>query len=198
MGGERRPAVFLDRDGVLNALRTERGPREIPRTPEEFVLLPGVREALQELKRHGLLLIVVTNQPDIAKGKTTWEDYAATEARMHELLGADADVDAVYACLHHPDPREVVVPELLVACECRKPKPGLILQAASEHSLDLRRSVVVGDSGTDVAAGQNAGCRTVRLRPRGATQKEEEPHADAEAEDLLTAVPHVLRYCVHP
>lgn len=194
MAGGARPAVLLDRDGVINELCTARGPRETPRTADELALLPGAQEALRQLRRAGVPLVVVTNQPNVAKGKSTWAEAAAIEARLKELLGPAAALDAVYTCFHHPDPAQVVVRELLVVCECRKPKPGLLLQAASEHTLNLRRSVMVGDSGTDVAAGQNAGCHTVRLRPPGAAREAGEPLADAEANDLLAAVPYVLQY----
>lgn len=192
MGAGLRPAVFLDRDGVIVRLLIERGPRETPCTPDEVVLLPGAREALATLRQFGTPLIVVTNQPNVAKGKTTNADHAAVEERVGELLGPEAAVDAVYTCFHHPDPAQVVTPELCKACECRKPAPGLLLRAAVEHALDLRRSVMIGDSVTDIEAGKAAGCWTVRLAPRGGARGLDEPRADAEAPDLLAAVPQAL------
>lgn len=157
MAEERRGAVFLDRDGVINCLLSERGPRETPRTPEEFVLLPGVPEALTALRQTGLSLIVVTNQPNVAKGKTTWENHLAIEQRMQELLGPEAAVDAVYACLHHPDRRQVIVPELCLDCACRKPKPGLINKALADFGARPETCWLIGDSDIDIKAGMAAG-----------------------------------------
>lgn len=152
-----KKAVFLDRDGVINRLLTEKGPRETPCLAEEFELLPGVPEALSALKQAGFLLIVVTNQPNIAKGKQTPHQYVATCLRMIQLLGHEASVDAIYACHHHPDPQQVSRRAYLKDCGCRKPKPGLILRAIREWSVDVNQSWLVGDSQTDIEAGLNAG-----------------------------------------
>lgn len=152
-----RKVVFLDRDGVINRLMVERGPKETPRTADDVVLLPRVKEALQLLKQNGYTLIVITNQPNVAKGKSTWEDMEAIIARMAGLLGSDAAVDAIYACHHHPDAAQVVVPELLQDCDCRKPKPGLILQAVQEYAITVTTTWFVGDSDTDMEAAKAAG-----------------------------------------
>lgn len=149
-------AVFLDRDGVINRLILERGPRESPVHPDEFELLPGALEALRLLKNEGYFLAVVSNQPNIAKGKTTLENHLAIEEKMDKLLGREAAIDAYYYCLHHPDSEQVVVGELLLDCECRKPKPGLLTQAINEWSLDPSSSWMVGDSETDIEAGRLA------------------------------------------
>lgn len=150
-------AVFLDRDGVVNRLMLEHGPRETPRTVADVALLPGVVEGLRQLKAAGFLLLVVTNQPNIAKGKSTWEDDAAITQRIHDLLGPEAALDGVYACQHHPDAAQVVVPELLKECDCRKPAPGLIRQGLIDFQLDPNTCWVVGDAETDVQAGLSAG-----------------------------------------
>lgn len=150
-------AVFLDRDGVVNRLMLEHGPRETPRVVTEVELLPGVKQALQELRAAGFLLVVVTNQPNIAKGKTTWEDDAAITQQIHDLLGPEAALDGVYACKHHPDAAQVVVPELLKVCECRKPAPGLITQGLIDFQLDPSQCWIVGDAETDIQAGLSAG-----------------------------------------
>ncbi|MEK7540033.1 MAG: HAD-IIIA family hydrolase, partial [Patescibacteria group bacterium] len=142
-------AVFLDRDGVINRLMLDRGPRETPRTVADVALLPGVVEGLQQLKAAEFLLLVVTNQPNIAKGKTTWEDDAAITQRIHDLLGSEAALDGVYACQHHPDAAQVAVPELLKVCDCRKPAPGLIRQGLIDFELDLSACWLVGDADTD-------------------------------------------------
>lgn len=150
-------AVFLDRDGVVNRLLLEHGPRETPRTAADVELLPGVKGALQQLKAAGFLLVVVTNQPNIAKGKTTWEDDAAISRRILDLLEPEAALDGVYACKHHPDAAQVVVPELLKVCECRKPAPGLIHQALVDFQLNPSKCWMVGDAESDIQAGLSAG-----------------------------------------
>lgn len=150
-------AVFLDRDGVINKLLLERGPRETARTAADVELLPGVVGALGQLKAAGFLLVVVTNQPNIAKGKATWEDDAAITQRIADVLGPEAALDGVYACRHHPEAAQVVVPELLKVCDCRKPAPGLIQQGLVDFHLDPAECWLVGDAETDVQAGINAG-----------------------------------------
>lgn len=155
-------AVFLDRDGVINRLLTERGPKETPRVAADFELLPGVVDAIMSLKRHGLQPIIVTNQPNVAKGKSSYADYEAIEQRMHDVLGA-ADVLDVYVCLHHPDAKQVVVRRLWQDCACRKPKPGLILQAVADFGLLAVDCWLIGDSDTDLAAGLAAGLIPHRL-----------------------------------
>lgn len=153
----RNRAVFLDRDGVLNRLLIERGPRENPLKAEEFDLLPRVKPALLALQNAHFLLIVITNQPNIAKGKSSWEDIAAIDQKLRSLLAPEVTIDKIYACYHHPDVAQVVIPEFLRDCDCRKPKPGLILQALQDYPIDLARSWLVGDADTDIAAGTSAG-----------------------------------------
>lgn len=148
-------AVFLDRDGVINRLITERGPRETPVTPEELQLLPGVTDALMSLRKAGFILVVATNQPNVAKGRTSLEEHNAIEQRLHQLV--DGVIERVYTCLHHPDPTQVVRDEFLADCNCRKPRPGLLLQAKHELSLDMERSWFIGDNDTDIQAGLAAG-----------------------------------------
>lgn len=156
-------AVFLDRDGVINRLLTERGPRETPRVATEFELLPGVVDALIRLKRHGLRPIIVTNQPNVAKGTCSYSDHRAIEQHMHDLLGAHADVTDVYTCLHHPDAEQVKVLSLCRDCTCRKPKPGLILQAFADFDMLPPDCWLIGDSDSDLKAGVAAGLTPQRL-----------------------------------
>jgi D-glycero-D-manno-heptose 1,7-bisphosphate phosphatase len=140
-------AVFLDRDGVINANLERDGRPVAPTTLAEFRILPGVEDAVQQLKEQGYLVIVITNQPDVANGLT---ERSTVEA-MHDALRTRVPVDDVKVCFHND----------AAGCECRKPKPGLILAAATEHDIDLRRSYVVGDRWRDVAAGRAAGCATI-------------------------------------
>jgi len=152
------PAVFLDRDGTLIE---EAG---YASRPEQIRILGGVAQALAELAGAGYLLIIVTNQSGIARGYTSEEDlerfHDALDEQLH-LLGAA--VDAYYACPHHPDPGPGARPDLAADCDCRKPKPGLLLRAAEDFRIDLEASWTVGDTWRDIAAGQAAGTRTIKL-----------------------------------
>lgn len=156
-------AVFLDRDGTIN--RYVGFLRDI----EQFELLPGVAEAICRINASGYLAIVVTNQPVIARGEVTREQLREIHNKMETLLGHEgAYVDALYYCPHHPDrgyPGEV--PELKIDCGCRKPRPGLLLRAAADYNIDLANSWMIGDSDSDVQAGQAAGCRTIRIGENG-------------------------------
>jgi len=149
--GRGRVAVFLDRDGVIN--------RRFPEIvyvagPEHFDLLPGVVEALSILRELGFLLVVVTNQRGIARGFMTEEDLNQVHEFMKSELGkSHVFLDAVYFCPHDEDED----------CSCRKPKPGMILEAARIMGIDLASSYTVGDSDSDVAAGRTAGTRPVRI-----------------------------------
>ena len=142
-----RRAVFLDRDGVINANLERDGRPVAPTSLADFRILPGVEEAVRLLKERGYLVIVITNQPDVANGLT---DRATVEA-MHDLIRARLSIDDIWTCFHNDSDR----------CECRKPKPGLVLAAAAAHHIDLTRSYVVGDRWRDVEAGRAAGCSTI-------------------------------------
>ena len=145
-GGSRR-AVFLDRDGVINRAFVRDGRPYAPETLEQLEILPGVAEALQRLRKAGFLNIVVTNQPDVGAGKVARDVVAS----MHDRLLKDLPIDALKVCYHVEADN----------CECRKPKPGMILDAARELDVNLEHSFVVGDRWRDVAAGQRAGCRSL-------------------------------------
>lgn len=144
-----RPAVFLDRDGVINASVVREGKPYAPVTVEEFTLLPGVVEACRQLNDAGFLLVVATNQPDVGRGT---QAQAVVEA-MHAKMCAALPVDRVEVCYHAGRGE----PE----CECRKPKPGMLRRAAAELGIDLQTSFMVGDRWRDIDCGQAAGCRTI-------------------------------------
>lgn len=144
-----QPALFLDRDGVINIDHGYVG------SVEQFEIVPGIVDVLKAAQERGYLLIVITNQSGIARGYFTAEDYLAVERHMKERFSEQGvSFTAVYHCPHHPDG---TVPQLAVDCSCRKPMPGLILKAASEHHVDLAHSILVGDKPSDVAAGLAAG-----------------------------------------
>jgi D-glycero-D-manno-heptose 1,7-bisphosphate phosphatase len=154
-------AVFLDRDGVINAAlyNPVEGKLDSPYRLEEFRLLPGAAQAIRHTNSLGFLAIVVSNQPGVAKGKCDFAFLETLEQRLRwELARQGAHLDALYYCFHHP---QAQVESLRLSCDCRKPKPGLLLQAARDLDIDLARSFMVGDLPTDVAAGRAAGCRTV-------------------------------------
>ncbi|MBS1881968.1 MAG: HAD-IIIA family hydrolase [Actinobacteria bacterium] len=182
-------AAFLDRDGVLNegVPDPETGLLESPLHPDEVRLLPGVGEALARLADAGFVLVGVSNQPAVAKGKVSLEELIATQERVLELLAAEGVNFATFKlCLHHP---EGIVPELSGSCECRKPAPGMLLEAAAELALDLGSSWMIGDTDGDVGAGRNAGTKTVLVEYPGSAHKRgraEDP--DLRAADLPAAV----------
>lgn len=155
----KQKAIFLDRDGTINKyvgfLRKE----------EEFELLPGVADAIKKINKSGYLAVVVTNQPVIARGEVTFEGLETIHNKMETLLGKEgAYLDGIYFCPHHPHSGyEGEVKELKIDCDCRKPKPGMLLKAAEDLNIDLSQSYMVGDSENDVLAGKAAGCNTVLL-----------------------------------
>jgi D-glycero-D-manno-heptose 1,7-bisphosphate phosphatase len=153
-------AVFLDRDGTINEIVSfpELGLLDSPLCPEQFSLLPGAAKAISIFNRLGLEVVVASNQPSIAKMKMTEEAFERVRSKMRkELAKNGARVDAEYYCLHHPLAKDA---RYRADCDCRKPKPGLLLKAAKDHDLNLSRSYVVGDSLTDIKAGKAVGCRT--------------------------------------
>lgn len=152
-------AVFLDRDGTINRYVG------FLRHTDEFELMPDAAEAIRRINQSGYLVVVVTNQPVIARGEVTFSGLHEIHYKMETLLGEQgAYVDAVYFCPHHPDrgfPGEV--PELKIRCDCRKPQPGMLLAAAKDFNIDLSRSWIVGDGDNDINAGIAAGCKTIKL-----------------------------------
>lgn len=156
---QKQKAIFLDRDGTINKYFG------FLRDIEQFELLPGVAEAIKRINESGYLAIVVTNQPVIARGEVTKEQLQEIHNKMETLLGVEgAYLDAVYFCPHHPHKGyEGEVPELKIDCECRKPKPGMLLKAAEEFNIDLNNSWMIGDGENDIKAGKAAGCNTALI-----------------------------------
>jgi D-glycero-D-manno-heptose 1,7-bisphosphate phosphatase len=177
--GEVRRAVFLDRDGVLNRALVREGKPYPPATAAELEILPEVPEALGRLKAAGYLLIVVTNQPDVARGTTA---RAAVDAINAVLTGA-LPLDEVRVCDHDDRP----------PCHCRKPRPGMLTDAARQHGIDLSRSWMVGDRWRDVAAGAAAGCRTVWI-DREYWEKWQGPEPDFRVIDLAQGADVILNH----
>jgi len=183
-------ALFLDRDGVV--VRDDDGPG-----PRALVVLPGVAEAIRAARAAGFRVVVVTNQTAVARGSMTEAEVRAQHAQLGaELAREGAVVDAFYFCPHHPN---ATLPAYRVACDCRKPRPGMLLTAAAELDLDLAASVLIGDRASDVAAGQRAGCRTILVEsgmhlapPIESPDRFDDVRADATAADLAAAVRALL------
>lgn len=172
-----KKAAFLDRDGVINRKPPE---GQYVTRWEELQFLPGVADAIALLTQAGFCVLTVSNQRCVAKGLLTVNDLESIHARMcRELAQQGASITKVYYCPHAIEP----------PCGCRKPAPGLLLTAAREHEIDLKKSWVIGDSDVDVEAGRNAGCKTVRITD-GNTGGNCQP--DLFARTLLDAVHQVL------
>ena len=176
----KRPCIFLDRDGVIN--------KNMDTNPNvgDFELLNGVTETIKLINNSDYLAVVVTNQPMIAKGFISFDEVNQTHKKMETLLGkGGAFLNAIYYCPHHPmSGFEGEIKELKVDCECRKPKPGMLLKAAQEMNIDLKKSWMIGDSKRDIEAGKNAGCKTISIG--------QNLGADIECLDLYTAVSRIL------
>ncbi len=171
MPGQR--AVFLDRDGVINQAVVRGGKPYPPASVDELVIVADAPTALQALKEAGFLLLVVTNQPDIARGK---QNLAAVEA-IHQALQKVLPLDDFFLCPH--DDAD--------SCNCRKPRPGLLLRGADKYHIDLSRSFMVGDRWRDIEAGAEAGCATVWL-DLGYLEKRSSMKPSATVNSLLAAV----------
>lgn len=168
-------AIFLDRDGVLNLTVFRNGKPRAPYTMEEFELFPGVVEATKILRQKGFLLIVVTNQPDVARGWVSRESVDAVHAKMNELL----DLEEIRICFHTD----------IDGCTCRKPKPGMLLDASKKWDIDLSKSFMVGDRHSDVKAGADAGCKTILI---GAGDNAFDIKPDFEHASLIEACDSIL------
>lgn len=160
---QKQKAIFLDRDGTVNKYVG------FLRNIEDFELIDGAAEAIKKVNDSGYLAIVITNQPVIARGEVTYEELEEIHCKMETLLGLKgAYLDGIYICPHHPHKGYAgEIPELKFDCDCRKPKPGLLLRAAEEFNIDLSRSWMIGDSENDILAGKAAGCFTGLIGTEG-------------------------------
>jgi len=171
-------AVFLDRDGTMA--------KDVPycRHPQDFELFPGTAKAVRLLNEHGFKVIVVTNQSGIARGYFTEETLVEIHHKMKEELAKEgAWVDAIYYCPHHPDDN----------CDCRKPKPKLVLQAAKDYDIDLKQSFMVGDLQMDIELGKVVGCKTIFAGDPSLIGSEQ-AMPDAIIPDLLEAAQTIVKW----
>ncbi len=177
----KQKAIFLDRDGTINEYVG------FLTNIDEFKLLDGVTDAIKKINASGFLAIVVTNQPVVARGEVTYEQLDEIHHKMETLLGQEgAYLDAIYYCPHHPHFGYAgEVKSLKIECECRKPKPGMLMKAAKDYNIDLEQSWMIGDSKNDILAGKNAGCKTVLIGT-------EEDDQDITVGTLLEGVQKIL------
>ena len=173
-----RKAVFLDRDGVINHSIVKNGKPFPPSSLAEVKIIDGVTEALSTLRQAGFLLIVVTNQPDIARGAIS----NSVVEEINNFLKKELLLDDVFMCVH--DDKD--------ECDCRKPLPGLLLQAAKKYNIDLKKSFMVGDRWKDVEAGRRAGCKTIWI---DLEYDEKKPNIAPNyvAKSLAKAIPWILQ-----
>jgi D-glycero-D-manno-heptose 1,7-bisphosphate phosphatase len=186
------PAVFLDRDGVLNELvfNPATGEHESPHAPEDLVMIDGVVPALRRLAAAGFALFLVSNQPSYAKGKTTLENIREIHRRLDGFLrGNGIAFREYFYCYHHP---RGVVPAFSGPCPCRKPEPYFLLQAAGTHGVDLASSWMVGDQDTDVECGRSAGCGTALVMNARSATKRGSARPDITAATLSEAADRII------
>lgn len=144
-----KKAIFLDRDGVINRVILNGGEPFSPRRFREFEFLDGIKEVLEKFKEVGFINIIITNQPDIARGLIEWE----ISEKMHKVIRENLPIDDIFVCPHDD----------IDQCPCRKPKPGMLLEAAKKWDIDLKSSFLIGDQWKDIGAGKNAGCATILI-----------------------------------
>ena len=189
-----RRAAFVDRDGTINRLVADpvTGCPESPLRVDDVALLPGVAAGLCGLAKAGWLLVGVSNQPAAAKGTVALPQLLQVQARVLELLAEEGTrFDDFRLCLHHPDG---VVPGLSGDCECRKPRPGMLLDASHALGIDLAASWMIGDSDSDVAAGRAAGCGTILVEhPSSRHRRTGSVNPDAQAPSLTAAIAWIRR-----
>ena len=190
MNRHKRRAVFLDRDGTVNV------EREYLYRIEDFEFIPGAPEAIKRLQSVGYSIIVVTNQSGIARGFYSEEDVSRLHEHIQkELMFFGAKIDSFYVCPHHPTSGR---DELRQDCDCRKGSPGMLLRAAEEHDIDLKRSFMIGDKLADIEAGQRAGCQAILVLTgygRETAQKHLLPQVKkcidiCDASDYITSLNH--------
>ncbi|MEP6892143.1 MAG: HAD family hydrolase [Gaiellaceae bacterium] len=182
-------AVFLDRDGVIVELVWDEddGTFESPNLKDDIKLVPAAADAIRRIRFLDYRTVVVSNQPGAAKERVSREDLLQAHGEVVRLLAEQGvQIDDYRYCLHHPEGRD---PSLAGACECRKPLPGMLLQAAAALEIDLSQSWMIGDSDTDAEAGRLAGCTTILIEnPRSAHRRSADSHADYRVEDVARAV----------
>ena len=188
----RRRAVFLDRDGVLNALvfNAERNEYEPPHKSDELIILPGVISSLKRLQTEGYMLFLVSNQPDYALGKAKMSALKLVHSKFASIMRLEGvRFKKYYYCYHHPNG---IVPRYSFDCECRKPKPFFLIKAGAEYNMNLSASWMIGDTDKDIRSGKAAGVRTILLDYELSSKQRTTTNPDYEAKDLNKAVDTII------
>ncbi|MBS1266136.1 MAG: Histidine biosynthesis bifunctional protein HisB [Candidatus Woesearchaeota archaeon] len=186
-------AIFLDRDGVINENASKID------SPKKLKIYPYAPKAIKKINDSGYLAILVTNQPEVAKGFFTYNDLMHVHAHLKKILAEhEAHLDGLYVCPHHPEKGwEGEVPELKFDCDCRKPKPGLLLRAIEDFDIDVDKSWIIGDSKTDIAAGKAAGVKTILVIDGGGCGSKQDKKTKVEPDfvkkNLKEAVDFILK-----
>ncbi|MBI2404996.1 HAD-IIIA family hydrolase [Candidatus Gottesmanbacteria bacterium] len=154
-----RGALYIDRDGVINRMIKYAHGWDCPQKPQDVQLVKGIEKVISWANKQNIPVVEISNQPGVAKRNMSQKTSDAIEGKVHQLLREKgAVIDNTYICFHHP---QAIVSKLKKVCDCRKPKPGLLLKAARELRIDLEKSVFLGDKANDVEAGRRAGCKTI-------------------------------------
>ncbi|MBI2035452.1 MAG: HAD family hydrolase [Candidatus Liptonbacteria bacterium] len=193
-------AVFFDRDGVILELPKGNEAYGFIYKKEDVVIVDGVREALHALKGRGYLNVIITNQPVIARGIVSYEDVVELHEFINRKLGGL--IDRFYFCPHHPETHPDVPERALkyrTVCGCRKPAPGMIIKAAKDLNINLKKSWMLGDMVTDIAAGEAAGCKTIMIEslansrvPKSGNAFKNDVKPTSKAQNALDAVRYIL------
>ncbi len=196
MSSKKKPALFVDRDGVINKMVKYEGVFDSPLVIDDVKLLPGIVDIIKWANKNGFPVIEISNQPGVAKGKMSKVSQQSIEKRVHVLLKKKgAKINKIYICPHHP---KGVVKKFAIVCDCRKPKPGLILRAASDLNIDLEKSIFMGDSSTDVEAGKAAGVKTIiHLHSNNEVEKvrlAKKSAADHKVTNIIQALPILKKF----
>jgi D-glycero-D-manno-heptose 1,7-bisphosphate phosphatase len=175
-----KKALFLDRDGVICRMVNYEGKYDSVQRIEDVALTLGIVQIIKWLNEKNILVVEISNQPGIAKGKMTWEESNSIENKVHELLNKEgAKVDYKYICHHHP---QGIIDTFARECECRKPKPGLLLGAINNLNINVSKSLFIGDKATDALAGKNADIKTALYIHE---EDEQQKIADAKSADCI-------------
>lgn len=181
-----KKALFLDRDGVINRMVKYKSGWDSPQKPQDVKLVNGIEKVISWANKNGILVIEVSNQPGVAKGKMDQKTSDDIEKRIQQLLKEKGSViDWVYICPHHP---EAIIPKLKKICDCRKPKPGLLLKAARELEIDLKKSLVIGDKDSDVEAAKSVACKTIIFIHNEDTENKIEESKKAKADYKISNI----------
>jgi D,D-heptose 1,7-bisphosphate phosphatase len=184
-----KKAVFLDRDGVI----TEDPPHYAHRL-DQLSIIPGSAQAIQLLNANNFLVIVISNQSGVARGYYSEDNVKIFNDAMESLLAKEgAHIDAIYYCPHHPD---AIIERYKINCDCRKPKPGMLIKGGKNYDIDFKSSFIVGDKWSDVEAGRSVGCKTIIVETGHGHQEYENNKCTVDfiAADLLDAVQNFILY----